>query len=254
MRLRVLVSLLILSCFGAAQSSTSTQSAPTLLQRSLAALSWTSPPSDVVAIGTIKAIDAAPGEVANFVQSARRDAMRYEVTIAGTTTVTVVNGKQAARLRDGSTSAVPVWTALSGNVPTLPFYGNFATGFGVTLNYLGAATIDGEIADSIDVIPVSTLNDAESKYRQKTDRYKLWISRRSGLILQIAYTRLDGSNPYIELPYIRRYSDYRSVGGYLFPFRQLQYLDGQPQLIIDLTSVRFDSGIQDSTFAVSDAR
>jgi hypothetical protein len=235
-----------------ANSISDNSNAGNLVSVLLSRTGWNNVPIDATAVGTVRDAATPADQGAPIkIQARGRAQLRYEVTLEGSTAVTVVDGAKAARISNGTTKGLPSHAALSMRVPIFPFMDALAgIGTSKTVQYVGTEKLDAAITDVIDIVPTNLKNDPE-RAKRNPNRFRLWIARDTGLLLQISFERLAISNPLAATTYIRRYSDYRLVNGRLFPFHQEQALQGNSfDIVIDFTNVEFDTGLTDSTFDV----
>ncbi len=78
----------------------------------------------------------------------------------------------------------------------------------------------------------------------------LWLDAASGLPRKLAYVRRAASGAEPGIPLEVLYSDYRNVGGVLYPYRIEKSLNGTPWATISIANVVFNSGLTDTNFPV----
>jgi hypothetical protein len=78
----------------------------------------------------------------------------------------------------------------------------------------------------------------------------VWIDASSGLPQRISYSLRPAQGAEAAVPMDVFYSDYRNVGGVLYPFSIQKSWNGTPWATIRISSVSFNGGLADSDFAV----
>ena len=78
----------------------------------------------------------------------------------------------------------------------------------------------------------------------------VWLEAASGLPRKLSYVRRAASGSEPGIPVEVFYSDFRNVGGVLYPFRIEKSLNGTPWATITITNVVFNSGLTDGNFPV----
>ena len=79
---------------------------------------------------------------------------------------------------------------------------------------------------------------------------ELWIDASSRLPRKLAYERRAASGAAPRIPVAVFFSDYRNVGGVLYPFRIEKSLNGTPWATITIQNVAFNTGLTDADFPV----
>jgi hypothetical protein len=78
----------------------------------------------------------------------------------------------------------------------------------------------------------------------------IWLDAQSGLPLKIAYEQRDAQGAADRILFEVTYSDYRSVGGNVFPFRMEKAINGTTWATITILTVAVDTGLSDSQFVI----
>jgi hypothetical protein len=78
----------------------------------------------------------------------------------------------------------------------------------------------------------------------------LWVDAASNLPLKIAYTRRASGGMAPRVPVEVFFSDYRNVGGVLYPFSIRKSLNGTPWTTIVIKQVQVNTGLADSDFVL----
>lgn len=77
----------------------------------------------------------------------------------------------------------------------------------------------------------------------------IWVSAQTGLPLKLSYEQREGGGATDRICFDVSYSDYRNVGGLLYPHRIETSLNGTPWQTITLDRVTFGNGLSDADFA-----
>lgn len=159
-----------------------------MLQRS----GWTNLPADAVAVGKVRDPnfpDAAPGLLS--VSARGWNQIRIDNTRNGKSTGTVINKRRAMRTSGAEKGSLSLAFALSSRIPVFPFFTIITKPAAVrAAKWIGTEPIGTDIADVVEIFPQTDPADISSPIREKTEHYKLWVSRSTGLLLQISYVRL----------------------------------------------------------------
>lgn len=142
------------------------------------------------------------------------------------------------------------WAATSRSfVFPLPLIADDLNSVDTAYQYLGLETLNG-----LAVHHVRTWRAFASKPKLKhleefTVR-DLWLDTASGLPLKFACVRRAARGAEPGFPLEVFYSDYRNVGGLLYPHRIEKHLNGTPWTTILIQTVAFNIGLADAEFSV----
>jgi len=78
----------------------------------------------------------------------------------------------------------------------------------------------------------------------------IWIDISSGLPIKLAYDRRAGGGAEPRIPMEVHYSDYRNVGGVLYPFLLETSCNGTPWTTTRISSVNLNTGLSEAAFSV----
>jgi hypothetical protein len=78
----------------------------------------------------------------------------------------------------------------------------------------------------------------------------LWVDAASGLARKLSYEQREALGAAPNVPVGVTYSDYRNVGGVLYPFLIQKSFNGTPWATISITKVTFNNGLTDADFPV----
>lgn len=79
---------------------------------------------------------------------------------------------------------------------------------------------------------------------------EIWIEATSALPVRFSYEERDSTGPADRLRHDITYSDYRNVGGTLYPFRTEKCLNGTTWATIQIDRVTLHNGLSDTDFVV----
>lgn len=79
---------------------------------------------------------------------------------------------------------------------------------------------------------------------------EIWVDSVSSLPVRLAYEHREGRGSADRFRYEVSYSDYRNVGGALYPFRVERNLNGTPWETIQIDRVILQNGLSSSDFAI----
>jgi len=92
--------------------------------------------------------------------------------------------------------------------------------------------------------------NAKLKHLSEFSIRDLWLDAASGLPRRLSYERRAAGGAEPRIPMEVRYSDFRTVGGILYPFRIERDFNGTPWATIKVLSVTFTVGLSGSAFPV----
>lgn len=112
---------------------------------------------------------------------------------------------------------------------------------GVSLDYVGTASIDGSIDDVVGLGVYSGATDSAAQKRAKDTRALFYIDRTTGFVTRVQKLHYAENAPTDSQALEIRYSDYRQVNGVSVPYRQQTYADAS--LVMDLTITAVQVGL-----------
>ncbi len=80
------------------------------------------------------------------------------------------------------------------------------------------------------------------------------VDQGSGLVTRVKYPVFLENSPRDQREVQILYSDYRAVQGIMVPFHQTRYVDGKIREELQLQSIEFNVGLQDSEFALPEVK
>lgn len=183
-----------------------------------------------------------------------RGAQRYrtEVNDGGTLTTTIVNGLRAATISSKATKFLPAQTAISMKPVAFPFLLDLtaAGDASVSVRYSGTEEVQGQVVHRVEIYREPDSNDPTAFIRKNAAAVTVWVSATTWLPVQIQYFRIAETNPSATLARLRRFSDYRMVGGLAVPFLQEEFVEKRLLYTLRLDQVRLNVGLSDSEFTL----
>ncbi len=222
-----------------------------LLQQSVAAMTR-SAPADSSATGTITIVEGSTTQSGTIQILTLGTAQTSETLTLPSGTRTVVYSSGSAEETSGGQSAIPpLETAITDQCPDfpLPLLLSALNNSDAAFRYVGAETLNGT-----PVQHVQYWNSFASKPPfQALASFSLsdmWIDSNSGVPLKLAYVRHLGGGSLPAFPVEVSYSNYKNVGGVLYPFQISKALNGTPWLTIEIQNVSFNTGLTAAQFQV----
>ena len=117
------------------------------------------------------------------------------------------------------------------------------------LEYVGQETLDG-----LTVYHIRFWNTYFSslrlQYLSEFSVKDLWIDAASGLLTKLSYDQREGGGATPRIRVGASYSDYRDVGGVLYPFLIKRIYNGTPWATIKITNVTLGASVSDADFQI----
>jgi hypothetical protein len=120
------------------------------------------------------------------------------------------------------------------------------TSFG--LSYLGMETVDGATANHVGLW--QSFANSKLQHLAEFSKRDIWLDAASGFPIRIAYTSRAARGAVYGMPIELHFSDFRNVGGVLYPFQINKLMNGMPWGVITIQQVTFNNGLTDSNFPV----
>ncbi len=222
-----------------------------LLQHAFAAMGGALP-SDSVATGNVTLVAGSKtesGTIRILTRGVDQGAEQIQ-TPDGNRSIVYSQGR-ANRLDGTITTVFSLELAASSQTPCFPLaliaasLNNPDTAF----QYVGLETIGGVQAHHVRLWNTFSSNSRLRHLAEFTAK-DLWIDAVSGLPLKFAFDHRNGGGAESRIPLAVFYSDYRNVGGALYPFRVDKTLNGTAWAKITITQVAFNTGLTDNDFPV----
>ena len=262
MAIRLSCILLIFGSSADAQSSTPAPSQPSkdpaaisALNQMVVATGWAPSqlPNDAIASGTVsnpQASDASPASMTLKVKSCSE--YRIDSQDSSGPYSLIINGDGGAIQTSSETDLIPSLSANSMQPLVLPFFCDLAyfSDPTVSIALVATETVSGQTANRIQITRVPAAAISGTASGPLPGGLTVWISSETSLPIQISWNWISDNNPTAKLPVITVFSDYRTVNGIAVPFHQEQQISGSVIHEIQFTSVSFNNGLDDSSFAL----
>ena len=198
--------------------------------------------------GTVASAAAPDKPTGTFVAKSRGDDFSFELTRNGeTTSYKVLKGRGSFRAQGKTTALQPFNTSGLGLdvFPILSRWTEFLrqetkVDAPVTVQYAGSPHVLIHIASEPREKDESTANNHSE--------FDLIVDPATRLLAAIRFKGSFGPYSGDRLEVENQFSNYRTVSGLPMPTRITRVLNGQPMLVLSVTSVRFNSGLADSDF------
>jgi hypothetical protein len=241
---------------GAAQTQTTAQTpardpqAIAVLQQSVVAMGTTTP-SDSTATGTITTVAGSLTENGTITILTRGTNQTSEQIQTPHGSTVIYSQGQASYGAGATPPQLPMERAVTAQCPDFPMalLAGALNNPDTAYKYVGLETLDVASAHHVQI-----WNSFASILKlQRLANFSLrdiWIDAKSGIPIKVSYTRRDaaGASPGIAME--ASYSDYRNVGGVLYPFSIQVSMNGTPWATITIQSVTLNTGLTDSNFPV----
>src|SRR5712692_279473 len=240
----VLSSLLISVCEGAQQVPPRYAQAIAVLQQSLVAMGGTLP-SDSVATAPVVLVAGSlteNGTIRILTRGVDQSAEQIQ-TAAGTRAVIYSRGR-ANEIEGGSVKRLwleLVVTSQSPNFP-LPLVFGALNNPDTGIQYIGLETLDGLGLHHIRLWTAFSSTPRLQRLAEFSTR-DLWISASGGLPYKLQYNRRAAGGSAPQIPVAVYFSDYRAVGGVLYPFVIRKSFNGTPWTTMTVGNVAFNTGL-----------
>lgn len=209
-------------------------------------------PADSSATGTVTIVEGSTiqnGTIQILTRGTNQTA--EQMTLPGTQRV-VVYSNGAAKEISGTRSTIPplelIVTDRSPDFP-LPLLLSVLNNPDEAYVYIGQESLNGAAAQHIQVWNTFSSNPRLQKLSAFTIK-DLWLDSASGFPLKLAFSRQAASGDAPTFPVEVLFSDYRNVGGVMYPFQIKKSYNGTPWETIAIQSVSFNTGLTDAQFQV----
>ncbi len=218
------------------------------LQRALSAMG-DSLPSDSVATGTIVVTAGSTTENGIIRILSRGLDQLAEQSTAGPFSARLVYSRGRASLTSQAGSKpLPLEQVVGSDVGVFPafFIARALADPSATIQYVSREGLNGAPADRLQVWRRFT--DTRLAHLEEFSRKEVWLDVSTGLPRKISWTFHDSLNG-PSVPVELTFSDYRSIGGALFPFAIDRSVNGVPYAAIRIDAVLLNTGLTDDDFA-----
>ena len=250
-RLLLLFSLTFSAAIAAQELPQRDPQAVAILQQSVAAMGGVVP-SDSVAIGSVVIVAGLrtdSGTIRILSRGLDQAAERIQ-TSQGSRAVIYSRG-QANELEGSSVKSLQLELVVTSQSPEFPLalLAGALNHSDTALQYLGLETLAGLPAHHIRLWN-TLLSTPRLRQLAEFTVKELWIDASSRLPRKLAYDRRAARGAEPRIPVAVLFSDYRNVGGVVYPFRIEKWFNGTPWATITIQTVAFNTGLSDNDFPV----
>jgi hypothetical protein len=210
------------------------------------------PPQDSVATGTIQIIAGSSTDQGTVrILTRNFDQSREDVQTPDGTQEVVFSRNQACEIAGSTRKPLKLELVVTSQSPDFPL-ALLASALGnpdTNVQYIGLESLNGAAAHHIRFWNTFTSQVDWQPLADFSSR-DIWIDSTSGLPLKLSYHRRPASGPVYALPVEVFYSDYRNIGGALYPYSIQKSLNGTPWVTITIQNVALNTGLTDSDFPV----
>ncbi len=248
----VLLVVLLFSVVAAGQPSSPRDSqAVAIVQQSIAAMGGVAP-ADSVAIGTIELVAGSKtGNGTIRILTRGLEQTVEEILTSEGRRAVIYSRHQASEAEGNSARTLQLELVVSSRSPCFPLVVVAAalndpeTAF----RYLGEDSLDGFAVHRVRFWKTFA-SQPKLQHLAEFSVNEVWIDAASGVPRKLAFERRAAGGAEPSIPVEVFYSDYRKIGGVLFPFQVLKSLNGTPWATITLDSVALNTGLTDRDFPV----
>jgi hypothetical protein len=233
-------------------STTPTQDpqAISVLQQSVVAMGTTTP-SDSTANGTITTVAGSLAENGTITVLTRGTSQTSEQIQTPHGSTIVYSQGQASTVSGSTPTNLPMERAVTSQSAFFPLalLAGALNSADTSYKYIGLEALNGSSAHHIQLWN-SFASTPKLQGLANFSIREIWIDAGSSLPIKISYTRRDASGALAGIAIEATYSDYRNVGGVLYPFSIQASMNGTPWATITVQSVMLNTGLTDSNFPV----
>lgn len=238
---------------------TTSQQAATLLAQSAKALTGSTMIKDVTLTGTVEWIAGSDDETgAVSLKALATGEASLAITLRSGTLneihSSIANGPIGNWVgTDGATHEIAMhngWTDAAWFFPA--FSSAYSSNPNLQITYVGEESLGASSVQHIRlnrIVPGDALGTPSSLV-SRLSQTEVYLNSQSSLPVAIAFNIHPDNNAAIDIPAEVKYSDFRSVGGVVIPFRIQQFIQNSLHLDIQLTNATLNSGLSTSQFQV----
>jgi hypothetical protein len=255
---RLLLSfVLVLSFLIPSAAQTTSPQAVQYLQRALAALSGSTPTTDVTLTGSAHYIAGSDDETGTATLKAIMGASRMDLNLS--------SGPRSEVWNSSPNQPVGAWSGADGvshpisnhNLLTEPawFFPAFLIAHGLSgvATYVGHETKDMTAVENLTINQTfSTLSAGTGAIFQHLSQVHLYLDSSTFLPFAISFNIHPDKNALLDIPIEIRFSDYRSVSGVQIPFHVQKFLNNGLILDLQFTTAVLNTGLAASQFQVGE--
>lgn len=135
------------------------------------------------------------------------------------------------------------------HIPALSLLTNYNDA-NTSVEHLGTEPVGGSVADIVAVSFSPSSDSVLLPHFHRMSRTTFYVDQGSGLVTRVKYPVFLENTPREQREVQVFYSDYRAVQGILVPFHQTKYVNGKMRENLQLQSITFNVGLQDSDFTL----
>jgi len=207
---------------------------------------------DATAIGTITYNKPTGAKTSNYTLNAMAKG-RVRETIDND--VSVKNDTRLAERRDGKTQVLPPHMAPSRIPVAFPFWTSLELWQQDTteLKYDGPSALDGDVMDVVEITSFDVVKSLPTRDRRLVTQI-FYISQTTHLPRRLVVRQPAAYSPFANVPVAYEWMNYRQFNGngMLIPTKILLTVVAKQMYEVDVQNVIWNSGIGDSSFALTD--
>ncbi len=226
------------------------------LQQAVAAMG-AAIPSDSVATGTVTIVagtETDQGTIRILTRGTNQTLEEEEIDTPQAVRTQVFSQGEASETVGTTAAPFPLQRAVTSHCPDfpLPYLTAILTNPDEELKVIGPEQMDGAAALHVEAINTFASN-IKLQFLSGFTTTGIWLDAKTGLPLKISYVRRDTSqSPQIRMEVL--FSDYRNIGGVLYPTSIQRFLNGTLWMTVTLQTVNFSTGLIDGDFPVVEVR
>jgi len=240
----------------AAPQTASSSQAAQYLQRALAALSGSTPVSDVSLTGTAQYIAGSDDETGTATLKAIAGASRIDLNLSSGPRSEVVNTSASPAGRwsgpDGVSHAMAFHNLLTDPAwffPAFPITHGLSSGYVST--YVGLETRDGQAVEHVTVSQTSTVQTPSgAPTLGHLSQMDFFLDSTTFLPVAVTFNIHPDNDAGLDIPIEVRFSDYRAVNDAQVPFHVQKFLNNGLILDLQFATAVLNTGLTTSQFQV----
>ncbi len=209
-------------------------------------------PSDSLATGTIDIVAGSKTEKGTIRLLTRGlDQTAEQIVTPEATRAVIYSHDQAIEIEGNSAKAQQLELVVTSQSPCFPLV-LLAAALNdpdTAFEYLGEETLGGSVVHRIRFWN-SFASKPRLRHLAEFSVKDVWVDAASGLPRKLSYDRRAASGAEARVPVEVFFSNYRNVGGVLYPFQIHKWLNGTPWATVIIDSVALNSGLTDADFPV----
>lgn len=221
-----------------------------LLTQSITAMGG-SVPADSVATGTATVTAGSTNETGTIRILTRGAEQSLENISTDTVKRKAIYSRGLASEQVGPTataSSLELASTTQSLVFPLPFLARALSDPTFAVTYIGSGTLAGKTVNHLRVS--QSFTNSKLQHLTTFSQRDVWLDATSGLPVAASWTRRAARGAEYGIPVEIMFSDYRSVGGILYPFHMNIFFNGTPWAVAAVQQVNFNTGLNDVDFPV----